>query len=86
MISENATAEKAYFRRGEARMRLNDHEPAREDYTKCVELDPENAAAKKRMAACANHIRAQRAKEKKTFANMFDRFAKEDTEKEERAK
>ena len=43
-------------------MRLNDHEPAREDYAKCVELDPENAAAKKRMAACANHIRAQRAK------------------------
>ena len=25
-------------------------------------------------------------KEKKTFANMFDRFAKEDAEKEERAK
>lgn len=86
VISENAAAEKAYFRRGEARMRLNDHEPAREDYAKCVELDPENAAAKKRMAACANHIRAQRAKEKKTFANMFDRFAKEDAEKEERAK
>jgi len=86
VISENAAAEKAYFRRGEARMRLNDHEPAREDFAKCVELDPENAAAKKRMAACAQFIRAQRAKEKKTFANMFDRFAKEDAEKEERAK
>jgi len=86
VISENASAEKAYFRRGEARMRLNDHEPAREDFAKCVELDPENAAAKKRMSACAQLIRAQRAKEKKTFANMFDRFAKEDQEKEERAK
>ena len=51
-----------------------------------MELDPENAAAKKRMSACAQLIRAQRAKEKKTFANMFDRFAKEDQEKEERAK
>ena len=34
VISENASAEKAYFRRGEARMRLNDHEPAREDFAK----------------------------------------------------
>merc|ERR1712117_1008101 len=59
---------------------------ARDDFAKCVELDPENAAAKKRMSACAQLIRAQRAKEKKTFANMFDRFAKEDQEKEERAK
>ena len=34
VISENPAAEKAYFRRGEARMRLNDHEPAREDFAK----------------------------------------------------
>ncbi len=86
VIAENAAAEKAYFRRGEARMKLNDHGPAREDFAKCVELDPENAAAKKRLAHCTQLIKAQKEREKRTFANMFDKFAQADTKREEMAK
>jgi FK506-binding protein 4/5 len=86
VIAENPNSDKAYFRRGEAMMMLNDHFPAKDDFAKCVELDGANAAAKKRLAQCMALIKTQKAKEKKTFANMFDKFAEADTKREELAK
>lgn len=86
VIAENPASEKGYFRRGEAKMKLNDHSMAKEDFVKCLELDKENTMAKKRVAMCQQLIKVQMAKEKRTFANMFDKFAEADAKKEEMAK
>jgi len=86
VLEENPDVAKAYFRRGEALFNLNDHELAKRDFTKVLVLDPENKAAKNKVAICQHQIKAQRDKEKRTFANMFDRFAQIDAKKEESAK
>ena len=46
---------------------------AKNDFAKVLELDPDNKAAKNKVAICQHQIKAQRDKEKRTFANMFDR-------------
>lgn len=83
VIEENAECEKAYFRRGEALMKLNDHALAKGNFTTCLKLDPSNKAAKNKVTLCAMEIKKQKDKEKKTFANMFDKFAQIDAKKEE---
>ena len=40
-------------------------------------------AAKNKVTICQQRIKAQKEKEKKTFANMFDKFAEIDKKKEE---
>jgi len=86
VLEENPDVAKAYFRRGEALFNLNDHELAKRDFSKVLELDPENKAARNKVSICQHQIKAQRNKEKRTFANMFDRFAQIDAKKEETAK
>lgn len=83
ILEENPQVAKAFFRRGESMMNLNDYELAKENFQKVLELDAENKAAKNKIAMCQHQIKAQRDKEKKTFANMFDRFAQMDAKKEE---
>ena len=73
VIEENPTNVKAYFRRGEALVALSEHEQARRDFAQVLDLDPENKAAKNKVTMCLHQIKAIREKEKKTFANMFDR-------------
>ena len=43
-------------------------------------------AAKNKLAICQQKIKAHKKKEKKTFANMFDKFAEIDKKKEEQEK
>ena len=73
---------KAWFRRGEAHLALNDCEAAKEDFEKTLWLEPDNKAAKNRIIQCHEKIKAQKEKEKKTFTNMFDKFAVTDCMKE----
>lgn len=82
IIEENKAVPKAYFRRGEAMIQLNDHEMAREDFKRCLEFDPGNKAAQNKITFCTNQIKLQKSKEKETFANMFTRFAEQDARKE----
>jgi len=82
-IEENAGSAKAWFRRGEAQLALNDCESAKEDFDQTALLDPENKAAKNKIVQCQQRIKAQKDKEKKTFANMFDKFAMADKRKED---
>jgi len=82
-IEENPATAKAWFRRGEAQLALNDCESAKLDFEKCAELEPDNKAAKNKVSICQQRIKAQKEKEKKTFANMFDKFAEIDKKKEE---
>ncbi|CAH1113520.1 unnamed protein product [Psylliodes chrysocephalus] len=75
--------EKALFRRGQAFIQLGEPELASHDFTKCLEIDPNNAAAKTQLAICTKALQEQLKKEKKIYANMFDKFAKMDTQREE---
>lgn len=81
-IEENDCVAKAWFRRGEAKLALNDCEAAKDDFEKTIQLDPENRAAKNKILICQQRMKLQKSKEKKTFANMFDKFAAIDQKKE----
>ncbi|EHA99829.1 FK506-binding protein 4 [Heterocephalus glaber] len=74
--------EKGLFRRGEAHLAVNDFDLARADFQKVLQLYPSNKAAKTQLAVCQQRIRKQLAREKKLYANMFERLA----EKENKAK
>ncbi|NP_001084593.1 FKBP prolyl isomerase 4 S homeolog [Xenopus laevis] len=73
--------EKGLFRRGEAFMCTNDLEHARNDFTKVLQLYPSNKAARAQLGHCQVRIRQQTEREKKIYANMFQKLAeKESTE------
>lgn len=70
--------EKGLFRRGEAHLAVNDFDLARADFQKVLQLYPNNKAAKAQLAVCHQRIRKQIAREKKLYANMFERLAEEE--------
>jgi len=70
--------EKALFRRGQAYLDLASPEFAIEDFQEVLKIQPKNTAASKQIIICNNLIKKQLAKEKKLYANMFDKFAQED--------
>jgi len=86
VVEEDGKCIKGYFRRGEALVALNEHALAMTDFEKVLELDADNKAAKNKVAMCVQQIKANKQKEKKTFANMFDKFAKIDAKKAAEAK
>nr|KAF6452346.1 FKBP prolyl isomerase 4 [Molossus molossus] len=71
--------EKGLFRRGEAHLAVNDFDLARADFQKVLQLYPGNKAAKAQLAICHQRIRKQLAREKKLYANMFERLAEEES-------
>ncbi|KAI4504600.1 hypothetical protein M0802_000150 [Mischocyttarus mexicanus] len=75
--------EKAYFRRGQAYLALTLPEAAIKDFEKVLEIEPKNVAATKQIIICNNLIKKELLKEKKLYANMFDKFAQQDRQKEE---
>lgn len=72
--------EKALFRRGQALLNLKEAQLAAKDFAECLKVDPNNSAAKAQLNACNKILKEQLQKEKKIYANMFDRFAKMDTQ------
>lgn len=72
--------EKALFRRGQALLNLKEAQLAAKDFADCLKVDPNNSAAKAQLNACNKILKEQLQKEKKIYANMFDRFAKMDTQ------
>ncbi|KAJ8912897.1 hypothetical protein NQ315_011220 [Exocentrus adspersus] len=76
-------SEKALFRRGQAFLNIGEPNLASKDFSECLKIDPNNTAAKAQLAACSKTLKEQLQKEKKIYANMFDKFAKMDTQREE---
>lgn len=72
--------EKAFFRRGQALLALKEPEEASKNFMEVLSLEPNNQAAKAQQAICTKTLRDQLQKEKKIYANMFDKFAKTDTQ------
>lgn len=70
--------EKALFRRGQAHLGLASPEIAINDFQEVLKVWPKNTAASRQILICNALIKKQLAKEKKLYANMFDKFAQED--------
>ena len=66
---------KAHYRRGESLIALNEHELAKKDFLKVIELEPDNTAAENKIKLCNHHLKLVKAKERKMYANMFDKVS-----------
>ncbi len=86
VLEERTDVPKAYFRRGEALMQLKEYNLAINDFQLVIKLEPDNKAAKNKVAYCLQEIKAQKNCEKKVYANMFDKFAKIDAKRGEHFK
>ncbi|KAK0084918.1 hypothetical protein PV325_006120 [Microctonus aethiopoides] len=82
-LALDAKNEKALFRRGQALLALTSPEEAIKDFEAVLKIEPKNTAAIKQMAICNNMIKQNIAKEKKLYANMFEKFAQADKQREE---
>ncbi|XP_059362855.1 peptidyl-prolyl cis-trans isomerase FKBP4-like [Carassius carassius] len=78
----DADNEKALFRRGEALVVMKEFDRARADFQQVTQLYPANKAAKSQIALCQKHIKEQHEKDKRLYANMFQKFAERDAKKE----
>ncbi|XP_054264427.1 FK506-binding protein 59 isoform X2 [Macrosteles quadrilineatus] len=83
VLEMEPTNEKALFRRGQANLALGEPEIAKVDFEAVLSQDPANKAAAQHVNICNQKLKEQLAKEKQIYANMFDKFAKKDREKEE---
>lgn len=75
--------EKALFRRGESRFAMKEFERARGDFQRVIQLYPANKAAKTQVALCQKLIKEQHERDKRLYANMFQKFADADAKKQE---
>ncbi|XP_018519420.1 LOW QUALITY PROTEIN: peptidyl-prolyl cis-trans isomerase FKBP4 [Lates calcarifer] len=78
----DSSSEKALFRRGEALFGMKEFDRARDDFQRVVQLYPANKAAKSQVSLCQKRIKEQHEKDKRTYANMFQKFAERDSKKE----
>ncbi|KAK3570455.1 hypothetical protein QTP86_019447 [Hemibagrus guttatus] len=78
----DANNEKALFRRGEALFVMKEFDRARGDFQRVVQLYPTNKAAKNQVLLCQKYLKEQHEKDKRLYANMFQKFAERDAKKE----
>ncbi|KAM6937714.1 peptidyl-prolyl cis-trans isomerase FKBP4 isoform 1-T1 [Xenentodon cancila] len=81
-LEMDSSSEKALFRRGEALFSMKEFDRARDDFQRVVQLYPGNKAAKSQVAICQKRIKEQHEKDKRIYANMFQKFAERDSKKE----
>lgn len=77
---------KALFRRGVAHHKSADYIAAKSDLTSCLELDPNNSAAKKELVEVTKALKEHAKKQKAAYTNMFSKSMYEDKEKERQQK
>ncbi|XP_029010304.1 peptidyl-prolyl cis-trans isomerase FKBP4 isoform X2 [Betta splendens] len=75
----DASNEKALFRRGEALFGMKEFDRARDDFQRVLQLYPANKAAKSQVVLCQKSIKDQHEKDKRIYANMFQKFAERDS-------
>lgn len=78
VLAINSDNEKALFRRGQAKLALASPETAVKDFEAVLKVEPKNVAAAKQITICNALIKQNIAREKKLYANMFDKFAQAD--------
>ena len=66
------TNAKGLYRRGRVYFDLQEYEKSREDFKKCLELEPNNRSAHNYIIECNNAIKTRTENEKKMYAKYFD--------------
>ncbi|XP_068015989.1 peptidyl-prolyl cis-trans isomerase FKBP5 isoform X1 [Melanerpes formicivorus] len=70
--------EKGLYRRGEARLLMNEFELAKCDFQKVLEVNPQNKAAKSQISICQKKTKEHNERDRRIYANMFTKFAERD--------
>ncbi|XP_030214770.1 peptidyl-prolyl cis-trans isomerase FKBP5 isoform X5 [Gadus morhua] len=83
VIELDATNEKALYRRGEARLCRNEFSLAMADFRQVLQVNPLNRAARAQITICQHKVREHQERDKKIYANMFQKFAEHDKKVEE---
>ncbi|XP_017334934.1 peptidyl-prolyl cis-trans isomerase FKBP5 isoform X2 [Ictalurus punctatus] len=78
VVELDSANEKALYRRGEARLLRNEFSLALVDFRQVLQVNPTNRAARCQIAVCQRKIREHHERDKKIYANMFQRFAEHD--------
>ncbi|XP_061583243.1 peptidyl-prolyl cis-trans isomerase FKBP5 [Cololabis saira] len=78
VIALDESNEKALYRRGEARFHRNEFSLAMADFQKVLQVNPSNRAARGQISICQNRIKEHHEHDKRTYANMFQKFAERD--------
>nr|CAD7460451.1 unnamed protein product [Timema tahoe] len=71
---------KGLFRRGQAWLGMVEPEKAKADFEMVLKLEPSNKAAANHYSLCLVKLKEQKSREKKIYANMFEKFAQRDRE------
>ncbi|KAL7985235.1 hypothetical protein Chor_003805 [Crotalus horridus] len=74
--------EKGLYRRGEARLLMNEFELAKCDFQRVLEVNPQNKAAKSQITMCQKKTKEHNERDRKIYANMFKKFAERDAKEE----
>ncbi|XP_069489545.1 peptidyl-prolyl cis-trans isomerase FKBP5 isoform X2 [Ambystoma mexicanum] len=74
--------EKGLYRRGEARLLMNEFELARLDFERVLEVNPHNKAAKSQIVVCQKKAKEHNERDRIIYANMFQKFADRDAKGE----
>ncbi|XP_062997034.1 peptidyl-prolyl cis-trans isomerase FKBP5 [Elgaria multicarinata webbii] len=74
--------EKGLYRRGEARLLMNEFELAKCDFQRVLEVNPQNKAAKSQITVCQKKTKEHNERDRKIYANMFKKFAERDAKEE----
>ncbi|KAF0754505.1 FK506-binding protein 59-like, partial [Aphis craccivora] len=82
-LSLEPTNVKALFRKGEALVGLHELVAAKQSFEAVLQQEPNNRAAIAKIIECDKKLKSQKKIEKSVYSNMFEKFAKRDTEKEE---
>lgn len=78
VIELDENNEKALYRRGEARLLRNEFSLAMADFQQVLQVNPSNRAARAQISICHGKIKEHHEQDKKTYANMFQKFAEWD--------
>lgn len=70
--------EKALYRRGEARLLCNEFSLAMTDFQQVLHINPSNRASRAQITVCQVKIKEHHEQDKRTYANMFQKFAERD--------
>ncbi|XP_041671054.1 peptidyl-prolyl cis-trans isomerase FKBP5 [Cheilinus undulatus] len=78
VIELDENNEKALYRRGEARLLRNEFSLAMADFQQVLQVNASNRAARAQISICQCKIKEHHEQDKKTYANMFQKFAERD--------
>jgi len=68
---------KGLFRRGQAKLKVNEYEEALKDFNTLLKYDADNKAAKNHIIMCTKKMKEYKAKEKQLYANIFNKYSME---------